>query len=72
MENRHITQFVLIVAYFNTAYNSSKFFSAHFAHLNTYFLRATAATGVARLSHHNSVCLFVRHIGQMISQNGAS
>jgi len=30
-------QFVLTVAYLNTAYNSSKHFFAHFAHLNTYF-----------------------------------
>jgi len=35
------------------------------------FLRATAATAVARLSHHNSVCLSVHHKGGSV-KNGAS
>jgi len=37
----------------------------------TRFLRATAGTAVARLSHRNSVCPSVRHTGGS-GKNGAS
>jgi len=41
------------------------------ANVTAVFLRATAGTAIARLSHRNSLRLSVRHVGES-EKNGAS